>query len=124
MNIITIGAILTIATSNITFNPNQFILEEDTIRPNGRYQGNGIMQIDDTFYCFDAFNIDCEYVEGDCNNDGTINIADLVTLDKFIELGEEMFTFGNADMNQDTYVSPEDYTLLYNLIITKENDYE
>lgn len=124
MNIVTLGTILTIATTNIVFNPNQFVLEEDIIRPNGRYQGNGIMQIDDTFYCFDVFNIDCEYVEGDCNNDGTVNIADLVTLDKFIELGEEMFAFGNADINQDTYVSQEDSTLLYNLIITKENDYE
>ncbi len=123
MNIVTIGAILTIATSNITFNPNQFILEGDTIRPNGRYQGNGIMQIDNTFYCMDAHNVDCEYFKGDCNNDGTVNIADLVTLDKFTKFGTELFTFGNADINLDTYVSPEDYTLLYNLII-KENDYE
>lgn len=122
MTINTIGATLIIIAETINFNPIQFTQNGDMLCPTGKYTGNGIIQADEKYYCTDAYNINCDYLTGDANADGEINVADLVVLQDFVYNGKVFNAFQNADTNLDGYVSNDDIDCLQSIIVEKEDD--
>lgn len=122
MTITTIGATLIILAETISFNPTQFTQNGDMLCPTGKYMGNGIIQADDEYYCTDAYNMNCDYLTGDANADGKINVADLVVLHDFVYNGKVFEAFQNADTNLDSYVSSDDIDCLQAILIEMEDD--
>jgi len=101
--------------------------------PNGcfqaRYQKDGYADLSRDFcvlaenYVFDAYLI-VEESLGDVNDDGYINIADLVQIINVI-VGNTEFSDAQmaiADINQDTYVNIEDVVPLVNIILGYTED--
>ena len=117
MTINAIGATLVIIAETISFNSVQFTQDGDTLRPTGKYMGNGIIQADDEYYCTDAININCEYLTGDTNADGEITVSDLVIIQDFVFNGKLFDAFQNADVNLDSYVSNDDIECLQSMLI-------
>lgn len=122
MTITTIGATLIILAETISFNPVQFTQEGDALYPTGKYMGNGIIQVDDEYYCTDAYNINCDYLTGDANADGKITVADLVVLNCFICNGKVFDAFQNADVNLDSYVGGADADYLQTMLLSQEDE--
>ena len=54
-------------------------------------------------------------LSGDANNDGSVNISDTVTLQKYL-LGKSKEISANADMNNDNYIDIFDLKLLRSIL--------
>ena len=54
---------------------------------------------------------------GDCNADGSVNIADLVTLKTYLKNNKGQYN-SRMDVNGDWVVDNTDYNYLYNIILT------
>ncbi len=57
------------------------------------------------------------YIKGDCNDDGTVNIADAVMLQKFLLGNETLNEWKNADLCEDERIDVFDMVLMRRLII-------
>lgn len=69
-------------------------------------------------YLFNVNWWSLEYNEkGDCNSDGSINIADLVALQKWILGKDTLKNWNNADMNSDNKLNSSDIALLRKQLI-------
>lgn len=64
---------------------------------------------------FTASNADYS-LKGDCNSDGTVNVADAVALQSWL-LGGEVTLNGNADINKDNNIDVFDMVLLRKLLL-------
>ena len=78
---------------------------------------------DDVYLCNVAeiavYGLSSTVVKGDVNNDTSVNVADLVMLQKFLLGAEKEITADNADMNHDYTVDIFDLVLLRKLLISQ-----
>lgn len=78
---------------------------------------------DDVYLCNVAeiavYGLSSTVVKGDVNNDASVNVADLVMLQKFLLGAEKEITADNADMNHDYTVDVFDLVLLRKLLISQ-----
>lgn len=59
------------------------------------------------------------YIKGDCNDDGTVNIADAVMLQKFLLGSGSLTEWRNADLCEDERIDVFDMVLMRKLVIYK-----
>lgn len=90
-----------VASTNVSYNESEFSLRDGQLVPTGKFHGNAIVRIDDSYTCYGSHNVNCAELKGDANADGEVNISDLVAIQKFAECGEEVTAWGNADFNGD-----------------------
>ena len=56
------------------------------------------------------------YRVGDCNGDGSVTIADLVSLGHYLSKGHAGFHNGRMDVNGDGKINYDDYYALLNIL--------
>lgn len=56
------------------------------------------------------------YIIGDCNNDGAVNISDVVTLKRYLNSKNKEYN-DRMDINGDWRVDNTDYNLLLNMVL-------
>lgn len=119
-HLISVLAAIIVAGTNISYNENEFSLRDGRLVPTGKFHGNAIVRIDDSYTCYGAHNINAELLVGDCNCDNNISIADMVVLNKFCVFGTSISRWGNADMNYDGNVDKYDCESLQSALINKK----
>lgn len=113
-------AAIIVANANVSYNENEFSLRDGQLVPTGKFRGNAIVRIDDSYTCYGVHNINAELLAGDCNCDNNISIADMVVLNKFCVFGMSISRWGNADMNYDGNVDKYDCESLQSALINKK----
>lgn len=108
---------IAITATNYSYNQRDFYEEDNYLKQTGRFQGNAIVQMGDEYSCYDAHNINSEIVQGDVNCDSTINIADVVLLNRFVKSGYILNQWSNADFNGDGNVDKTDTEELESYIL-------
>lgn len=75
-------------------------------------------------YGYNFVSIGKAYIIGDCNDDGTMNIADVVTLQQFLLGNGGLAEWRNADLCKDERIDVFDMVLMRRLLIERMYYYD
>ena len=117
---------------NVSLSITESLMIQEFIDGNDRYftsgqklscdfDGDGIITDDDLY---SAEIVSYTPILGDVNEDGVINIVDLVALISFVlgESGQEEIDMGIADINGDGLINVVDVVAMVNFILTEEGN--
>lgn len=116
MNLLMVITIAITAT-NYSYNPKDFYEDNGQLVQTGKFNGNAIVQMGEEYSCYDVHNVNSDVVQGDVNLDGTINIADIVLLSRFVDNGYILEQWGNGDFNGDGNINRQDIDDLESYIL-------